>query len=165
MKTNVLIRLVFCSTVAMASAASLGAAEFYYAETTATLSYTTEVGPTPIPGLTFIVPAAGKDFNTAVITLSMPNLFLSEQTSKTIPMAATFQIVAPFATSGPVPGIGYIGCDSAAVSTSGPKPLTIVAKIPLGTTPQPVEAEWFSNGTSTVTTQYFASLSAILVKE
>jgi hypothetical protein len=165
MNTKVLARLSLALFLAIASAASLSAAEFYYAETTATLSYSTEVGPTPIPGLAFTVPAASKDFNTAVITLSMPNLFLSDQTSKTIPMAATFQIVAPFASSGPVPGIGNIGCDSAAVTLSGPKPLTIVAKIPLGTTPQPVEAEWFSNGTSTVTTQYFASISAILVHE
>jgi hypothetical protein len=165
MKRNVIARLCLAVSLATASAASLGAAEFYYAETTATLSYTTEIGPIPIPGLTFMVPAESKDFNAAVITLSMPNLFLSQQTSKTVPMAATLQIVAPFASSGPVPGFGGIGCDSPDITLSGTKPLTIVTKIPLGAVAQPVEAEWFSNGTSTVNTQIFASLSAILVKE
>jgi hypothetical protein len=165
MKTQVLARLVLCSSMAIASTASLGAAEFYYASTTATLTYSTYIGPIPITGLSFIVPAASADFNTAVVTLSMPNLFLSDQTSKDIPMAAELQIVAPLASSGPLAALGYIGCDSAGVTTSGPKPITLVTRIALGATSQPVEAEWNSNGTSSVTTQYFASLSAILVKE
>jgi hypothetical protein len=37
--------------------------------------------------------------------------------------------------------------------------------VPLGTTTQLVEGEWESNGTSTVTTSTFASLSAVLVKQ
>jgi len=165
MKTKLLARLLLCASLAIGSTASLGAAEFYYASTTATLTYSTEVGPVPITGLSFNVPAASANFNTAVITLSMPNLFLSNQTSQDTPMAATLQIVTPFASTGPVAAIGYIGCDSARITTSGPKPITMVTKIPLGSTSQIVEAEWFSNGTSSVTTQYFASLSAILVKE
>jgi hypothetical protein len=44
------------------------------------------------------------------------------------------------------------------------KPLTIVLKVPLGTTSQPAEAEWSSND-GTVNTEEFASISAILVRE
>jgi hypothetical protein len=79
------------------------------------------------------------------------------------------QILAPASTAGPVVATGAIGCDNANVLTSGSKPFTIVAKIPLSSVPLVVEAEWFSNpvatGTVTVTTQTFASLSAIIVKE
>lgn len=144
------------------------AADFVYASTTATQSYGTYIGPIPITGLSITVPAATANFNTAVITLNMPNLFLSQPAPKNI-MGATLQIAAPASSAGPVVAIGGIGCDNANVLTSGPKPFTMVAKIPLSSLPLLVEAEWSSNpattGTVTVTTQTFASLSAILVKE
>ncbi len=163
---NGFARIVAVMPAALALTASVCAAgDFVYVDTTATLSYTTLVGPTPIPGLALILPASTSNFNTAVVTLNMPNLFLSEPTSKTIPMAATMQIVAPLTQGGTVVNSGGIGCDNANVTVSGTKPFTLVLKVPLGTVSQPVEAEWFSNGTSTVTTQNYASLSAILVKE
>jgi hypothetical protein len=128
------------------------------------LSYSTFVGPIPIDGLSITLPPANTLFNTAIVTLSMPNLYLSAPTSGTEPMAANFEIVAPFAPGGLVSASGGIGCDTAHVTTSGMKPITIVLKVPLGTTSQPAEAEWSSvNGT--VTTQEFASISAILVKD
>jgi hypothetical protein len=98
----------------------------------------------------------------------MPNLFLSQPTAANV-MAATLQIVAPASSAGPVVATGEIGCDNADILTSGPKPFTIVAKVPLSGVLQIVEAEWFSNppaaGIVTVTTQTFASLSAIMVRE
>jgi hypothetical protein len=144
------------------------AAEFAYASTTATQSYGAFIGPVPIAGLTITLPAASASFNTAVITLNMPNLFLSQPTAANV-MAATLQIVAPASSAGPVVATGEIGCDNADILTSGPKPFTIVAKVPLSGVLQIVEAEWFSNppatGIVTVTTQTFASLSAIMVRE
>jgi hypothetical protein len=169
MRTNrakyVITQLVLTLAITLSSTSSLFAGDFLYAETTATLSYSTYIGPIPITGLSLNLPAASSNFNTAVVTLNMPNLFLSHPTSKTIPMAATFQIVAPFSPQGLLEASGGIGCDTTTVKVSGIKPLTMVFKVPLGATSQLVEAEWASNGTSTVTTQTFASLSAILVKQ
>jgi len=141
------------------------AGDFLYASTNATLSYTTFIGSIPITGLSLTLPPAGKLFNTAVVTLNMPNLYLSANTSSTVPMAAQISIIAPFSPEGVLVANGGIGCDNVNVKTSGLKPLTIVTRVPLGTASQPVEAEWESNGTSTVTTTTFASISAILVKE
>jgi hypothetical protein len=168
MKTNrnVCVQLAMMLFVVLTSTTSMCVAgDFLYASTTDTLSYRTYIGPIPITGLSLTLPAAGKYFNTAVVTLNMPNLFLSKPTSKMIPMAATLQVVAPFAPGGLLIVSGGIGCDNNNVLVSGLKPLTIVVKVPLSTEPQPVEAEWASDGTSIVTTQTFASLSAILVKE
>jgi hypothetical protein len=163
MKMN---RILLLTMVALISTASVCAAgDAVYVQTTATSSYTTYIGPIPIPGLQISLPVATKDFNIAIVTLNMPNLFLSQNTSRTIPMAATLQIVAPFAPGGLIIANGGIGCDNVNVNVSGIKPFTMVIKVPLGTVSQPVEAEWASNGTSTVTTQTFASLSAVLVKE
>lgn len=159
-------RIMTLSLAALAATSSVCAAgDFFYAEITSTQSYSTFIGPIPINGLSINLPASSTHFNAAVVTLNMPNLFLSNNTSKTTPMAATLQIVAPFSPSGVLIASGGIGCDTVNVVTSGLKPLTMVLKVPLGTTTQPVEAEWDSNGTSTVTTQTFASISAILVKE
>jgi hypothetical protein len=62
------------------------AADFVYASTTATQSYSTFLGPVPITGLSITVPAATANFNTAVITLNMPNLFLSQPAPENSPM-------------------------------------------------------------------------------
>jgi hypothetical protein len=167
MKTN--RRLSLSAPLAMLACLALNAAlplcaaeNFLYADTTAALSYTTFVGTTPIPGLSLNLPAASTAYNTAVVTLSMPNLYLNQPTSKT-PMSATLQLIAPFAPQGLVAAVGNIGCDTSGISTSGTKPITIVVAIPLGSAGQPVTAEWASNGSSTVNTNTFASLSAVLV--
>ncbi|HTQ57871.1 MAG TPA: hypothetical protein VMI94_25570 [Bryobacteraceae bacterium] len=150
---------------ALGADAPAAAAEFYYASTTATQSYSTFIGPIPITGLSLTLPAASSHFNAAMVTLNMPNLFLSDNTSTTTPMAAQLSIVAPFSPAGVLIAGGGIGCDNVNVKTSGLKPLTIVLLVPLGANSQPVEGEWNSNGSSTVTTSTFASLSAILVKQ
>jgi hypothetical protein len=164
MKSNVLARLFLAASLVPASAASLGAAEFFYASTTATQSYSTFVGPVPVSGLSVTLPPASKDFNTAVVTLNMPNLTLSDPTAKGAALSATIQVVAPFAPGGLIAATATIGCDTCK-SVPGTQNATIVVRVPLGTTSQLAEAEWASNGTCTVTTQTFASISAILVKE
>jgi hypothetical protein len=139
------------------------AADVFYAQTTTTQSYTTFVGPIPIGGLSFTIPAASARFNAALVTLSMPNLFLSDNTSKTIPMAATLQIVST-GSAGTTIATGAIGCDNVNVTTSGTKPFSMTVLVPLNSDTQTVTAEWASNGTSTVTTETLASISAILAK-
>lgn len=140
------------------------AADAFYAQTTTTQSYSTFIGPIPISGLSFTIPAASSHFNAALVTLSLPNLFLSDNTSKTIPMAATFQIVGT-GLDGTTVASGGIGCDNVNVTTSGIKPFSMTLLVPLNGDTQMVMAEWASNGTSTVTTQTFASISAILVRQ
>lgn len=135
-----------------------------YAATTATQSYSTFVGPIPINGLSLTLPQSTAAYNTAIVTLSMPNLFLSVPTSETLAMSAEISMVAPFAPGGLVSAVGGIGCDSPKIVLSGKKPITIVLSVPLGTTTQPVEAEWSSTA-GTVTTESFASISAILVRQ
>jgi hypothetical protein len=164
MKTTVLARLLLTVSLVITSAASLSAAEFYYAQTTATQSYSTFVGSIPVTGLSLTLPAASKDFNAALVTLNMPNLTLSNPTSQGAALGATIQVVAPFAPGGFVSATATIGCDTC-TRVPGTQDATIVVKVPLGTTSQLAEAEWSSNGSCTVTTQAFASISAILVKE
>jgi len=149
--------------LSVANAADL-AANSAYAAITTTQSYTTFVGPTPIDGLLVNLPPASAAYNTAIVTLSMPNLYLSMPTSTTSPMSAAIQLVAPFAPGGVVSAYGGIGCDNARVSTSGKKPITIVISVPLGTAGQFAEGEWDSTN-GTVTTDTFASISAMLVRQ
>ena len=167
MKTNgqlyVSAQIAILACLALTAASPLcAAANFLSAETTAPLSYTTFVGLTPIPGLSLDLPAASTAYNTAVVTLSMPNLYLNQPTSN-IPMSATLELVAPFAPRGLVSATGGIGCDTSGISNSAPKPITIVVAVPLGSASQPVTAEWAGNGSSTVNTNFHASLSAVLV--
>jgi hypothetical protein len=76
----------------------------------ASAAYSTFIGPIPINGLSFNVPAAGKDFNAAVITLNMPNLTLSNPTTKGGALSAGLSIVAPASSAGPVVAGATIGC-------------------------------------------------------
>ena len=114
--------------------------------------------------MSLTLPAASKNFNAAVVTLNMPNLTLSDPTSTGAPLGATLQVVAPFAPGGLVSATSTIGCGTC-TSVPATQNSTIVVKVPLGTVSQLVTSEWSSNGTCTVTTQTFASISAILVKE
>src|SRR5450432_3372048 len=145
MKAMVLTQLIL--TAAIARAADIpgaAAATALYAETRATTSYTTFVGPIPVNGLSITLPAASTAHNAALVTLNMPNLTLSAPTSTTSSMSATLEIVAPFSPKGVLIADGGIGCDSPKVVTSGKKPISITLLVPLGTATQPVEAEWFS---------------------
>ncbi len=157
---------VFCvaPVLSVPSAAHLIAAEFYYAQTTVPQSASSPA-PVPIGGLLLNLRAATKDFNTAVVTLNLPNLTLGEPVTKGALLGATFQIVAPFSPSGPVVAAAVIGGCATCTSIPGAQGMTIVAKVPLNTSSQLVEGEWGSNGNCTVSTQTFASISALLVKD
>lgn len=160
-----LLQLAACTLVMLSAATAADLApNALYAAITNTQSYSTFVGPIPIDGLSVNLPAASGLYNAAIVTLSMPNLNLSAPSSESVQMSAQLELIAPFSPDGIIQGFGSIGCDTTRVTTSGMKPLTIVLKVPLGTTAQPVEAEW-SALDNTVTTQDFASISAILIRE
>ena len=166
-RTHSLVLAQLAAVLLFASSRANSAAlpnNLLYASTTATQSYTTSIGPIPISGLTLTLPAASAAYNTAIVTLNMPNLFLRAPASATTIMSAELQIVAPEALGGFVAAIGSIGCDTAKISKSGIKPLTIVLKVPLGPATQPVEAEWATTD-NTVTTEFDASISAVLGRE
>jgi hypothetical protein len=163
-KLHLSAHLAIVASLALNEAALSAADNFLYVDTAATLSNSMYFAPVPITGLILNLPAASTAYNTAVVTLNMPNLFLSQPTSKT-PMGATLQVVAPFSPAGVVSAFGGIGCDTTGIGTSAKKPLTIVIAVPLGSFSQPVEAEWGTNGSSTVSTETFASLSAVLVRQ
>jgi hypothetical protein len=112
MKTNALARISLAVSLALTSAALLSAADSFYAQTTATQSYSTYIGGIPITGLSFTVPAASKDFNAALVTLNMPNLTLSDPTTPGAALAATLQIIAPFSPTGVSTATATIGCDT-----------------------------------------------------
>jgi hypothetical protein len=149
--------------ISAASGADLPSNLVYVASTTAQ-SYSTFVGPIPIDGLSLTLPAATAEYNAAIVTLSMPNLYFTNPTSETNAMSAEISIVAPFSPEGVVSANGGIGCDTTHVASSGRKPITLVLKVPLGTTTQQAEAEW-SAVFGTLNTDTFASISAILVRE
>jgi len=164
-KRYVSAQLAMFVSLALTATAPLSAAgNFLYVDTTAAMS-NNSIPPIPVGGLTLTLPAAAAAYNTAVVTLNMPNLYLNQPTGKSTPMSATISIIAPFSPQGIVQAIGGIGCDTAGINSSARKPMTIVLKVPLGAAGQAVMAEWATNGFSTVNTDTFASMSAILVKE
>jgi hypothetical protein len=150
----------------IASAAPpFAASNSVYVETRATLSQTGDTGPLPIPGLSIVLPIATAAYNTAIVTLNMPNLYLTHVSSQ-FPMSAEVQVMSIFSPVGFLFAEGQIGCDTKGINISSKKPLTIVLEIPLssgGT--QNVETEWFSTSGDTVSTDTFASLSAVLVRK
>src|SRR5277367_4339107 len=100
MKLSSIAALPLAVFVMAASTTSLRAADSFYAQTTATESYSTFVGPTPIPGLVLNLPAESKNVDAVLITLNLPNLTLGKPLSLGSPLAATIQIVAPDAPGG-----------------------------------------------------------------
>jgi len=159
MKTsNYLRALITLSVVLAAAAPLLVAGDFVYAQTTEPQSYSGFPG-IPINGLTINLPAASKYFNVAVVTVNLPNLVVTNCTSN----SATITLVGD-SPAGVVFGYATVGCDTA-VATSGPKPVTIVLRVRLGSTPGAAFPDWAPGSGSTISTSTFASISALLVKE
>jgi len=90
--------------------------------------------------------------------LNMPNLFLGGNPSGGTRAGEVFIFV-----DGVSVAAGQISDDSTDPSGDGRKPLTIVVKVPLRPSTQKVEAMWNGVRSSTILTDTFASLSAILV--
>jgi hypothetical protein len=156
--TNYLRTLITLSMVLAATAPLSVAGDFVYAQTTKPQSYSGFPG-IPINGLTINLPAASNNFNVALVTVNLPNLVVTNCTSN----SATITLVGD-SPAGVVFGYAAVGCDTA-VATSGPKPVTIVLKVPLGSTPGAAFPDWEPALGSTISTSTFASISALLVKE
>ena len=150
----------FLLTAALSVAAPLApAADFVYAQTTETLSFS-GFPLIPITGLSINLPAASERYNTAVVTLNMPNLYVTNTCTSN---SAVITLVGD-TPAGVVFGYANVGCDTP-VAASGPKGTTIVLKVALGTTGAAAFADWQTTGSSTINTSTFASISAILVRE
>ncbi len=114
----------------------------------------------PINGLSISLPAASQLYNTAVVTLNMPNLYVTNgcgSDSGTITLVGDSPVGVVF-------GIANVGCDTV-VAKSAQKPVTVVLKVGLGTTAGTAFADWQTAPSSTINTATFASISAILVRE
>lgn len=145
--------------MACTAALPASASNFFYAQTTQTSSYN-GLPPILINGLSINLPAASQIYNTAVVTLSMPNLTVTNCSAN----SATITLVGD-TPAGVVFGYALIGCDSF-VAASGPKPATIVLKVALGTSGASAFADWQVDAPNTViNNSKFASISAVLVKE
>ena len=148
------------ATVALSLIASLApAADFAYAETTQTMSFRGPAG-VPITGLSINLPPASKLFNTAVVTLNMPNLTVTDTCTAS---SAVITLVGD-TPAGVVFGHADVGCDTV-VTNSGAKSATIVLRVPLSTTSASAFADWQTTAPSTINTSTFASISAVLVSE
>ena len=147
---HVYARTVLVAVFALAFGAKTRAAEvnFLYAQTTSAQCSTNCFPNVPIDGLSFTLPAATRTFNAAVVTLNMPNLTLSAGGLADVSVLSQIN-GAVFA--------------SAAINNTY-TPLTIVVKVSLKRTTQPIAAEWVTSNGATMSTQ-FSSISAILVKD
>jgi hypothetical protein len=141
---------------AFTSTPSLFAQETRYAQTTAALNSNSST-PLAITGLSIILPAAVKGRTEALVTLNMPNLYLGGT-----PNGGTRGAQVYVHVDGVSVAQGQISDDNTTPTGDGRKPLTIVVKVPLRSTQQTVEAEWNGVRSSTILTDTFASLSAVL---
>jgi hypothetical protein len=135
---------------------SLFAQTTRYAQTTAPLA-TSSSTSLPIPGLIIMLPAATAAEKEAVITLNMPNVFLEGT-----PVGGTRGGEVSVFVGATSVAAAQISDDNTALPGDGRKATTIVVKVPLRSAPQRVQAEWNGVRATTIHTDTFASLSAIL---
>ena len=132
-----------------------------YAVTTASLS-TKSATLAPIRGLSFRLPAASAQHDTAIVTLDMPNVNLTD-----FFRASTLSGQAAIVVDGVAVGTGQISYNvdnNNKVRATGNKPITVVVEVPLTTSTQTVEAEWSAGSGNVMHLFTFASLSADLLK-
>jgi hypothetical protein len=150
-------QLAIVAALALTAAGSLSAqvADLYVSTTSA--QSTSEQSFVPVEGLSFDLPAATAAHKFAIVTLNMPNLYLSGTPSGTLGgevgvlLSGTTQVAT-----------GQITADTSGILEEGRKPLTIVVKISLLSGVQSVQAVWTGVRNSTINTDTFSSMSAIL---
>jgi hypothetical protein len=135
-----------------------------YASTMEALSNDVVGVNAPITGLTLTLPAVTPGSQFAVVTLNLPNLYLSGGT----PGLTLRGVVALSQDNANFSRIAQVGGDvvagSAGAANDGRKPVSLVVKIPL--TPFPITiTAYFApfSGSTVIHTDTFASLSAMLV--
>jgi hypothetical protein len=160
MKRTIFAQLAALAVFALTLTGSLhaqNAGSLVYAQTTAQLSTSSQTA-LPITGLSLTLPAATKAYNTALVTLDMPNLYVSG-TAIGGTLAGGIGIllsgVTDIATSG-------ISCDTLTTGSCN-RSSTIVVEVSLLDGIQSIEAVWNGANSATINTSTFASLSALLV--
>jgi hypothetical protein len=128
-----------------------------YAETLTGAS-TTSGTFVAVPGLTFDLPAATSSNKFAIVTLNMPNTYLSG-TPTSGPLGGEVAIVLSGVTD---VAIAQVSNEVAGSSLSPRHNATVVAKISLLSGVQSVTAEWRTVRGGTLNNDTFASMSAIL---
>lgn len=123
-----------------------------YAQTAGTLS-TNSASFTPMQGLTLTIPAGVGAM--AIIILNVP---MPYATGNDIP-GGTFGVTLNGAVSTVVAGFTY---NEGTPPSSGRIPTTLVVGIPLGSTPQTIQAVWCGVRGSTVIIDSPATLTALL---
>lgn len=134
-----------------------GAISDLYASTTAAQS-TTSPALVPVTGLSFNLPAQSANQNFAIVTLNMPNLFLSGTPS----LGTLGGEVGVLLSGETYPALGQISADVNGALADGRKPISVVVKIPLTSEIQSLQAVWSGVRNATINTDTFASMSAIM---
>lgn len=157
---QIFTELAATEALALTANGSLLEQSLLYAQTTAPLATTAQF-PVPITGLAFALPAHTAAYGSAIVTLSLPDLYLT----------------GPGLRGRSLGGVVYVKVDgvvaaerriSAKALSGGAgncrKPMTIVVKIELDSTAQRVEAAWQGIRNSTITMDDFGCISAMLLK-
>jgi hypothetical protein len=122
----------------------------------------------PIAGLSFNLPAKTAEYDTAVVTLDLPNLYLSQGFGNGYWGGEASILVGATAVASGTIGADcpyhFCGSDPLAGTGEGRKPLTVVVRVKLLAEPQTVQAVWNGSDEATINTDTFASLSGILIK-
>ena len=72
-KVSFIATLWPCVVLLLGPTATYASGDFLYAEMRTASSDSTFIGPIPVAGLSINLPAASTKFNTALVTLNMPN--------------------------------------------------------------------------------------------
>jgi hypothetical protein len=135
------------------------APQILYTSSTGSFSTTSETQTFIGGNLELTLPPASAGTNNALVTLDLPNLYLSGG-STSVPGAIVYVTInnVPVAT-------GMISTEAPVNGqNSGRKPMTIVVSVPLTNAFQNLSAQWEAVRGATVHTDTFASLSALLTQ-
>jgi hypothetical protein len=155
-----MLAMISSPLLAQEQPAGSGGSTVLYVQSTAGTS-TNSNGFAPVPGLAFSLPAASSAAKFATITLNMPNLYMTAGTpGETMGAGVAILLNGAIAAMGQISGDVVVGTTGATLD--GRKPITLVVKVALGSTPITVDAGWATTRNTTVNSDTFASLSALL---
>ena len=151
-------QIALLAFLALSATGSLFAQQnVFYAHTTNTIN-TNSTSFVAIPGLSFTLPAASTTYNAAVVTVDMPNLYLSG-----ISPNGNLGGDVGISANGAIVAQGSISSDTLSSGVTGRNPMTVVALVSLASNPRTVEAVWEGGQGDFINNDTFGSLTAILV--
>jgi hypothetical protein len=156
----VLATLAMTTTTTIAQEAAAGASSLYV-ETTGAIS-SNAPALVAVPGLSLTLPPASRSAKFALITLNMPNLFLTGGTpGQTLGSVVALSVNGTLVAVGQASGDVVVG--AAGAMNDGRKPVDVVVKVPLGTTSGSLTAVWGGARNTIVNSDTFASMSVLLL--